>query len=133
MFIRIISRYGHIGYHNMDIKALFQKHKNIFLFGGIFVLLSVGYYVLFGTTSAPTTGVSRISGSAIPGGGASLITAENAQIEEELISELLKLRSIKLDNRIFTSPAFQSLEDFGHELVPEPVGRPNPFAPVEED
>jgi hypothetical protein len=113
---------------------LIQKHKNLFLAGGIFVLLGGGYYIFFGTTTAPNSGSIREAGERFGevSNGSSAITPQNAQIEYELVSELLRLNSIKLDNRIFTDVAFQSLEDFGQELVPEPIGRVNPFAPVGE-
>lgn len=62
------------------------------------------------------------------------LTAQNVaaapQEDQDLISLLLELRSITLDEDIFADPTFQSLEDFSQELVPEPVGRPNPFAPL---
>ncbi len=51
-------------------------------------------------------------------------------IDQDLINLLLTLNAIKLDDSIFSDPAFQSLQDFGKDLVPEPVGRPNPFAPL---
>lgn len=50
-------------------------------------------------------------------------------VEQELIALLIELRSIKLDLSLFENPEFQSLTDFSQELVPEPVGRENPFAP----
>jgi len=37
------------------------------------------------------------------------------------------MRSIRLDSSIFENPAFASLRDFGREIIPEPVGRTNPF------
>jgi hypothetical protein len=116
------------------MQAFMQKHKNLFLAGGIFVLLGGGYYIFFGTTAAPNSGSIREVGErpGVVSTGASNITPQNAQIEYELVSELLRLNSIKLDNRIFTDVAFQSLEDFGQELIPEPIGRVNPFAPVGE-
>ncbi len=50
--------------------------------------------------------------------------------DQDLISLLLELKSITLDESIFSNPSFQSLQDFSQELVPEPVGRINPFAPL---
>lgn len=50
--------------------------------------------------------------------------------EGDLLSILLDLRSVKLDDGIFADSVFKSLEDFGQELVSEPVGRENPFAPL---
>ena len=51
--------------------------------------------------------------------------------EQEILRLLLDMRSIKLDSSIFENPAFGSLRDFSREIVPEPVGRTNPFASVE--
>lgn len=52
-------------------------------------------------------------------------------VEQELIALLLELRSIRLELSIFEDADFQSLTDFSQELVPEPVGRENPFAPLQ--
>lgn len=52
-----------------------------------------------------------------------------APADQDLISLLLELKSITLDETIFSNTAFQSLQDFSQELVTEPVGRVNPFAP----
>lgn len=56
--------------------------------------------------------------------------SKETPVDQDLISLLLTLKSIKLDASIFTDPTFQSLQDFSKDLVPEPVGRPNPFAPL---
>ena len=47
-----------------------------------------------------------------------------------LLSLLLELKSITLADAIFADAAFQTLEDFTVKLVPEPIGRRNPFAPI---
>ena len=47
-----------------------------------------------------------------------------------LVDTLLQLRAVSLSGTIFSDPAFMSLQDFGKQVIPEPVGRPNPFAPV---
>jgi|SRR3989344_383557 len=59
----------------------------------------------------------------------SVVPAEEAE-NQDLITLLLQLRSITLDDDIFTDPSFKSLSDFSQELVSEPIGRPNPFAPL---
>lgn len=48
----------------------------------------------------------------------------------EMLGLLLELRSIDLEDDFFESAVFNSLVDFSRELVPQPVGRPNPFAPI---
>lgn len=48
----------------------------------------------------------------------------------DLIVLLGRLQSLSLDSTVFSNPIFRNLVDFGVELVPEPVGRSNPFAPI---
>ena len=66
----------------------------------------------------------------------SLLTNESrgdaSVAEQEILRLLLDMRSIRLDSSIFENPAFASLRDFGREIIPEPVGRTNPFADVED-
>ena len=50
--------------------------------------------------------------------------------DSDVVSTLLQLRAVSLSGTIFSEPAFMSLLDFGSQIVPEPVGRPNPFAPL---
>lgn len=54
-------------------------------------------------------------------------------IGSETLQILSELRTLKLDEDIFSDKAFRSLEDFSMELQPQPVGRNNPFAPLGTD
>ncbi len=56
-------------------------------------------------------------------------TAEGTS-DQQLVSTLLALRTVSLDGTIFVNPGFMALRDFGSQIVPEPVGRANPFAPL---
>lgn len=51
-------------------------------------------------------------------------------VGREFILLLDKLNSIKLDQSLFASPAFQSLKDSSVSIPSEAVGRGNPFAPI---
>jgi hypothetical protein len=68
------------------------------------------------------------------GGSSALLTTETATVDgsasQGLVGTLLALRAVTLSGTIFSEPAFVSLQDFGTTIVPEPVGRDNPFAPV---
>ncbi len=94
--------------------------KNTILIVGLAAFLGIiGWYVLRGS----------------PGDDALLVTQQVAtgapnEAERDLVATLLQLRDVSLDGTIFTDPAFQSLVDYGIEIVPEPVGRSNPFAPL---
>lgn len=54
---------------------------------------------------------------------------ERGIADKDLVETLLMLRSVSLSGSILSDPAFLGLKDFGTEIVAEPVGRPNPFAP----
>lgn len=83
---------------------------------GAAVLLAFGVWYGLSQSSAP----------------ASLLTADTPAdaTSQGVVDTLLQLRAVKLDGVIFTEPAFQTLKDFSTQIVPEPVGRPNPFAPL---
>jgi hypothetical protein len=51
----------------------------------------------------------------------------------EILALLTEMKSIRLDEGLFSDPTFQSLQDTSVELNPEPKGRPNPFAPLGKD
>jgi hypothetical protein len=62
-----------------------------------------------------------------------LSSSENEAQSSATVSALLQMRSLKLDGRLFDNPAFVSLVDTNREIIPEPVGRQNPFAPIGAD
>lgn len=98
--------------------GIFKKYKTLILIVAIVIIAGVAYTILFG------------------GGDDALLTAESpgntASAEESnLLTLLLDLREVKLDESIFSDPVFRSLEDFSQDLVSEPVGRENPFAPID--
>lgn len=99
--------------------SLFARNKILLILVG-FVVLGAGWYVLSGSSSSPDI----LETEAGPGS-----VSANPQ-EADLVQTLLALRTVSLSGTILTDPAFMSLHDFGTEIIPEPVGRPNPFAPL---
>ncbi len=101
------------------IEAL-KKYKTAFIVVVITIVLFVGY-------------------SALSGGGnnKSVLTSQNPSAQKagdnKLLILLINLRSITLSDSLFSDSAFKSLVDFGQQLIPEPTGRQNPFAPVGSD
>lgn len=53
-----------------------------------------------------------------------------AEADPDVLKLLLDMRAIKLDGRLFKAPAFRALQDTGKQILAEPKGRQNPFAPV---
>ncbi|MDB5225226.1 MAG: hypothetical protein JWL87_178 [Candidatus Adlerbacteria bacterium] len=67
------------------------------------------------------------------GGSAPLLSSDEANgspVSQEILATLGNLRTIKLDNSVFSDPLFVSLSDFGVTIPPAAAGRRNPFAPV---
>lgn len=92
--------------------------KNIVI---LVVVLGAAFYLysyFFGGNSS--TDALSVSGPAVEGGG----------VGKDLLVILADLRTLKLDDSIFTDPSFRALKNFRVELTPEPVGRDNPFAPI---
>ncbi len=97
------------------------------------VLIAIAAFGYWYATSTPTTtGGSALqsSGSQLAGGSSPLSQADTA-ISDKFLSLLLNMRTIKLDQSLFTDPAFSSLRDFSTTINPESnPGRENPFAPI---
>ena len=92
-------------------------HKTVLL---IALGVAVGIGAWWGLSgSAPSNSLITTQGSS----GANIA-------EKSLVDTLLQLRSVSLGGSIFSDPAFMTLKDLGTQIIPEPVGRPNPFAPV---
>ncbi|RJR14065.1 hypothetical protein C4585_01205 [Candidatus Parcubacteria bacterium] len=87
------------------------------------------FIILAGIVIAGGVWYTLRGGSASP----TIITTqtEGGSAEKEVVDTLLALRAVTLSGTIFSDPAFQTLQDFGVQIVPETVGRENPFAPKE--
>lgn len=97
--------------------------KNIIIFVVIFVVAFLGYTFFF--TGGSSTNPLETQ--------APLLAQSNVK-GKDLLKVLLSLNSIKLDEEIFSSGLFTSLEDFTIILPDAGVsGRKNPFAPIGKD
>ncbi len=104
--------------------------KNIIIFIAIGAVVVLGYVLFFKKSpeekvlvSAPTPFTQTQTPA--PGGAAA----------KDFLTLLLSVRSIKLDDAIFSNVAFTSL-DPSHSIILVPdgsEGRPNPFAPFGSD
>ena len=91
-------------------------HNKLVIVILILVVLAGAWYV---TSSSSSSGDTAISSQNAAGGDTSVLQS------------LLTLRAIKLQGGILSNPAFATLRDFSVQLVSEPVGRTNPFAPLD--
>lgn len=82
------------------------------------LVAAVVWYGLSGTTP-PTTLLTTQS-----------VSDQSGVADRGVVETLLTLRTVSLSGTIFSDPAFMGLKDFGTQIIPEPVGRENPFAPL---
>lgn len=94
-----------------------------YLIGALFlVALIFGYFYFSGgkTASSVKSGVTPVTNAR---GG--------SEGDQTFLQALLSLRDIDLSKNILTDLSFVNLKDFSRELVDEPKGRINPFAPFD--
>ena len=115
--------------------------KNIIIVVVLLALAGVAYYLFAGKISTPVATTSsslQTSTGAVPTNSIinpdQLTQDDASRISQQFVNQLVNLKAIKLNDDIFSSLAFQSLQDFSITLVqPGNEGRPNPFAPFDAD
>lgn len=93
--------------------------KNSFALIGLIVLGVLGYYMF----------VMNKDASLSVGEQERLNEAQLAS--EQFLSELHQLEQLELSDEIFVDTRFRSFVDFTKPLESLPIGRENPFAPVQ--
>ncbi len=88
----------------------------------VIVIIIVALLAWYGMSGGGNTGGSLLSATAP--------SSNNSVDDRELLQLLTDMRNIHLEGHIFESPAYTSLYDFSRSIVPEPVGRQDPFAPL---
>jgi hypothetical protein len=73
-----------------------------------------------------------MNGNPLPNTG--LLQSPSADVSStigtEILSLLNQIKSLEIDASVFSNPAYKTLVDYSVVVPPQPVGRPNPFAPV---
>jgi hypothetical protein len=50
--------------------------------------------------------------------------------EQDFLPLLLRIQNVTLDEKLFLDPVFRALVDFGQPIIPESIGKSNPFMGV---
>lgn len=113
------------------------KIRNILIFVSIAAIMVLVYIFFIKKSDAPAANLVT-TGSSLPSidsaGVSENINVNKEPIAEEFLKLLLSVKNIKLDDSIFSEPAWNSLKDSSIVLVPDGTeGRPNPFAPFGTD
>jgi hypothetical protein len=114
-----------------------SKIKNIIIFSTI-ALAFVLIYIFFIKSSSPQTNLESSPSVTLPNLDGSIpntdIINANSIIAKDFLVLLSNVTSIKIDDAIFSDPAFNSLRDSSITLIPDGTeGRPNPFAQFGND
>jgi len=113
------------------------KTKNIIIFAVVAVLLILGYIFFIKPAPEQQDLISSSTGSTSNTASSGTNTGDNSSsISNNFLSILLSVKSIKLNDQIFSDAAFINLHDSSillTPLSPGDEGRPNPFAPIGSD
>lgn len=96
--------------------------KNIITAVVIIIILFALYFFFFRNNNTTDTGTALYVEDQ---------TSTTSQVDKNLLSLLLEMKSIKLDAKLFNSPVFKSLNDYSIDIKTQETGRTNPFAPLE--
>lgn len=107
-----------------------MQHKLIILGVAILAAGALWYGMSQSTDPAATIVTSSVAGTSNTPGGA-VMPGPVDKDTQQILEILLALRAVKLDETIFSSNSFISLKDFSTKIIPEPAGRPDPFAPFD--
>lgn len=101
---------------------IFSKYKKIIITLTVLVILFFAYGFFF---KSDNTGSLVVTEDAI--------SSKQFAAGKELISLLVDMKSLKLNQDVFQNNIFVNLQDFGLSIPPEPQGRVNPFLPTEAE
>ena len=109
------------------------KIKNIIIFVAVIIAFILIYIFFIKSSPEENNLISISSNSAIP---STTNTSKGSDVlaTRDFLAILLSVKSIKLDDGIFSDAAFNALFDSNIVLIPDGTeGRTNPFAPIGSD
>jgi hypothetical protein len=99
---------------------MLKNKKNILIGIVVVIVLFVGYSVF--VKKDPADDAALVSET---------VGGDENTVGREFLTVLLQIKSLKLDESVFADDSFMSLQDFSSVIVAQPVGRKNPFSPLE--
>lgn len=97
------------------MKDLFEKLKKPL----IILAVLIGLYIIYNTFIKQDSSTALLKTSNV---------ASPKTPEESLLPLLLKIQNVTLDGNLFLDPVFRNLVDTTQNIVPESVGKDNPFS-----
>lgn len=109
---------------------MWPKLKSAIIFGSIGLVLVLLYVYFFSGEKAPENNLVSSQTPIVPNSNANTPVEATAP-DKDFLPLLLNVKNIRLNDAIFSDPAFTALVDSSITLTPEGnEGRPNPFAPL---
>ncbi len=109
--------------------------KKIIIIAVVIMLAFVGYSMVTGKGGSSTSSNSKvITKQSIAFAQAG--QAGSAALDgpgKEFVTQLLAIQSIKFNLNLFADPVYQGLRSFSKQIIPQEIGRQNPFAPLDTD
>lgn len=95
--------------------------KNIFVIAGFLLICGLGYYLY-----------TQNNGSLLSHDGDASVTSsiQASQEAEILLRQLNDIKSIQINNELFSDPRFTTLVNNTTEVEPSSIGRSTPFEPA---
>lgn len=107
------------------------KIKNAIIFISIGIVMILIYIFFIKKDTPQSNLVTETSSSNVGAVQVAGLSEEDSEIAKNFLSLLLSVKNIKIEDSIFSDPAFVGLRDSSISLNPDGTeGRPNPFAPV---
>lgn len=108
-----------------------MKSKSKSMLIAFLIVLVIVFVVMMVRRKGSSAGVPDLVSSSGPAG---TDQSGGSAAPDDFLASLLNVQNIKLDESIFSDPAFASLHDSSILLIPDGTeGRPNPFAPIGSD
>ena len=105
------------------------KIRNILIFIAIIAVLVLIYVFFIKPSSSDQASLVSTPAGTMPTSAGAMNANGTSLGTQDFLTLLLNVKSIKLDDSIFSDPAFLGLHDSSITLVPDTIiGRPNPFA-----
>ncbi len=99
------------------MKEILEKLKLPFIILAVLIAMFV-IYNSFVKTPATTSNSILKQTSALP----------NQTPDKDFLPLLLQVQNVNLDQQLFADPVFRALDDGTQNIIPESIGKPNPFS-----
>lgn len=107
--------------------------KKIIIFAIVGLAIAALVFFMGGSDDSSSSSSSSPLTSSTGIGGQPTTPTDTLAAGGDFAQLLSNVDNIRIDTSIFEDPSYKALRDNRVVLIPEPIGRPNPFAPIGTD